>query len=152
MDRDRDVKLSTEELLKLLFIESSLDQLLARGSTSFGFPELSDYISSLCRQRGEAPERIIRRANIEKSYGHQIFSGRRSPSRDTVLQLAFGFEMDYETAQELLKIARKSLLHPRVKRDMVVVFCLQHHLSVVDCQIYLDKYGLPLLGEGNRNE
>ena len=149
---DTDVKLSTEELLKLLFMESSLDQLLASGSASFGFPGFAEYISSLCRQKGEAPERIIRRANIEKSYGHQLFSGRRSPSRDTVLQLAFGFELDYEAAQELLKIARKSLLHPRVKRDMVIVFCLQHHISVVDCQIYLEKYGLPLLGEGNRND
>ncbi len=149
---DTEVKLSTEELLKLLFMESSLDQLLARGSTSFGFPGFADYITALCRQKEEAAERVIRRADIEKSFGHQLFSGRRSPSRDTVLQLAFGFEMDYEAAQELLKIARKSLLHPRVKRDMVIVFCLQHHLSIVDCQIYLEKYGLPLLGEGNRNE
>jgi hypothetical protein len=145
-------KLSTEELLKLMFMESSLDHLMDKGSASLGFPSFTDYIAALCRRKGEVPERIINRANIEKSYGHQIFSGRRNPSRDTVLQLAFGFELDYEGAQEMLKIARKSLLHPKVKRDMIIVFCLQHRAGVVECQLALEKYKLPLLGEGNRND
>ncbi len=147
-----DKKLSTDQLLDLLFMESNLERLMEKGSESLGMPDFPDYISALCRQRGEVPERVINRANIEKSYGHQLFSGRRKPSRDTVLQLAFGFEMDYNAAQELLKIARKSLLHPKVKRDMVIVFCLQHGSSIVECQLALEKYGLPLLGEGGRNE
>lgn len=149
---DDQSNLTTEELLRLLFMESSLDHLMSRSADSVQLPAFSDYITALCRQRGEPPERVINRTNLERSYGHQLFSGRRSPSRDTVLQLAFGFGMDYEAAQELLKIARKSLLHPRVKRDMVLVFCLHHHYSIIDCQIALEQYGLPLLGEGNRNE
>lgn len=145
-------EIKTDELLRLLFMESSLEHLMTKDASGLSFPRFSDYITALCRQRDEVPERVINRANIEKSYGHQLFNGRRNPSRDTVLLLAFGFEMDYEAAQELLKIARKSLLHPKVKRDMVLVFCLQHHYSVVDCQLALQEYHLPLLGEGNRNE
>ena len=144
--------MTTEELLRLLFMESSLEHLMKRDTDSVQLPAFSDYISALCRSRGEFPERVIKRADVEKSYGHQLFNGRRRPSRDTVLQLAFGFEMDYEAAQELLKIARKSPLHPKVKRDMVVVYCLQHRFSLVDCQLALQEYGLPLLWEGNRNE
>ncbi len=144
--------MTTEELLKLLFMESSLEHLMKRDTGSVQLPSFSDHISALCRSRGEVPEKVIKRADIEKSFGHQLFSGRRNPSRDTVLQLAFGFEMDYEAAQELLKIARKSLLHPKVKRDMVIVYCLQHRYSLVDCQLALQEYGLPLLGEGKRNE
>ena len=146
MKTDRD--LSTEELLRLLFMESSLDHWMTESASHSALPEFCDYITGLCRERGEAPERVINRANIEKSYGHQLFSGRRKPSRDTVLQLAFGLELDYEGAQELLKIARKSLLHPRVKQDLVIVFCLQHRDSLVDCQLALEQYGLPILGEG----
>ena len=144
-------KISTDELLHLLFMESSLEHLMTRNASSQSLPEFPEYIAMLCKNRGEPPERVINRANIEKSYGHQLFSGRRSPSRDTVLQLAFGFELDYEASQTLLKIARKSLLHPKVKRDMVLVFCLHHHYTVVECQMALQQYGLPLLGEGNRN-
>lgn len=35
-------------------------------------------------------EYMIRRANIERSCGHQIFRHSINQSRDTVLQLAFG--------------------------------------------------------------
>lgn len=145
-------KISTDELLRLLFMESSLEHLITKSESSLSLPSFPDYITLLCKKRDEPPERVINRADIEKSYGHQLFSGRRSPSRDTVLQLAFGFEMDFEAAQGLLKIARKSLLYPKVKRDMVVVFCLHHHYTVTECQTVLQQYGLPLLGEGNRNE
>ncbi|MBQ1302505.1 MAG: helix-turn-helix transcriptional regulator [Firmicutes bacterium] len=145
-------QISTEELLRMLFLESSLDHLMKREGDSLTFPAFSEYISALCERRGEPPERVIKRADIEKSYGHQIFSGKRNPSRDTVLKLAFGFGMDYEQTQELLKVARKSLLHPKVKRDMVLVFCLHHHQTLVDTQIALQEYRLPLLGEGSKNE
>ncbi len=147
-----ELQTGTDELLRLLFMESSLEHLLTENESSFSLPDFCDYITTLCRNRNEPPERVINRTNIEKSYGHQLFSGRRSPSRDTVLQLAFGFEMGYEEAQNLLKAARKSLLYPKVKRDMVLIYCLHHHYTLVDCQLTLQKYGLPLLGEGNRNE
>lgn len=147
-----DKNISTEELLKLIFAESSLEHWMRRDASNVFFPELPDYIGMLLRERGEAAERVIKRADIEKSFGHQIFSGRRKPSRDTVLRLAFGFELDYEGTQELLKVARKSPLHPKVRRDMVLVFCLQHKKSVVECQLALHEYGLPLLGEERRGE
>ncbi len=145
-------QLSTEELLRLLYMESSLEHLLTKSESSVQLPSFSDYISALCRERGEPAERIINRANIEKSYGHQLFSGRRKPSRDTALQLAFGFQLDYQGAQALLKAARKNLLYPKVRRDMIVIYCLHHRSDVLECQVLLEQYGLPLLGEGGRNE
>ena len=148
----RNEQLSTEELMRLLFMEASLDHLLTKSESSVQLPSFSDYISALCRERGEPAEHVIKRANIEKSFGHQLFTGRRKPSRDTALQLAFGFELDYQGAQALLKAARKNLLYPKVQRDMVVIYCLHHRCDVLECQVLLEQYGLPLLGEGGRNE
>ena len=56
-----------------------------------------------------------------------------------------------DNLQELLKAARKSALYPRIKRDMVIAWCIHHRCSVTQCQEALQQYGLPLLGEGNRN-
>ena len=92
------------------------------------------------------PEQLIRRANLEKSYGHQLFSGKRKPSRDTVLQLAFAMGADVASAQEMLKVARKSLLYPRIKRDTVIIYCLHNRVSLVDTEIILQDLGLPILG------
>ena len=137
----------TDELLRLLFMESSLEHFMKKDTSDLLFPSFSEYITALCREREETPSRVIRRANLDKSFGHQVFSGKRNPSRDSILQLAFGFEADYNLAQEMLKIGRKSLLHPKVKRDMVLIFCLQHRYSIVDTQMELENYGLPLLGK-----
>lgn len=111
-------------------------------------PPFCVYITQLCKELGEVPEHIIRRANIERSYGHQIFRGSRNPSRDTVLQLAFGFGTGVEEAQELLKYAGKNALYPRVKRDAALIYCLRDHFTIVETQRVLHEMGLPLLGAG----
>ena len=116
--------LTTQELWAQLFQASSADLFLNELSSRDDFPPLHEYLQALCKSRGEKAERVLRRGDIESSYGHRIFSGQRNPSRDTVLQLAFGLEMDAEETQQLLKIARATALHPRVKRDAVIAFCL----------------------------
>ena len=137
---------STDELLKLLFKERSLERFFQRNESAYTLAGFSDYLSAWCKARQVVPEQLIRRANLEKSFGHQLFSGKRKPSRDTVIQLAFAMGADVEQAQEMLKIARKSLLYPRIRRDTVIIYCLHNHISLVDAEIILDDMGLPLLG------
>lgn len=144
-------KLTTAELMDLLFKEKSIERFLSRSETDFFMPSFSEYITSLCRKNRSVPEHVISRSNIERSYGHQLFSGRRNPSRDTVIQLAFGFEATVEQAQVLLRVAQKNPLYPRVKRDSAIIYCLHNGISIVEAQIILHDLGLPILG-GKRNE
>lgn len=148
---DHDVNLSTDQLLELLFKEHNIKSFLTGAEMDFFMPSFCEYITGLCQKHCVVPEHIIRKSDIERSYGHQLFNGRRRPSRDTAIQLAFGFELDVEQAQTLLKVARKSPLYPRVKRDSAVIYCLHNRLSIVETQIVLQDLGLPLLG-GKRNE
>jgi len=92
------------------------------------------------------PERIINRADIESSYGHQIFKGSRMPSRDKVIQLAFGFGFGLEETQTLLQVAQYSPLYPKIKRDAVLIFCLGHKRGMIETQALLHELGLKLLG------
>ena len=139
-------RISTDELLKLLFKERSLEQFLQRNESAYLSSGFSDYLSDWCKVHQEVPEQLIRRANLEKSFGHQLFSGKRKPSRDTVIQLAFAMGANVSETQEMLKIARKSLLYPRIKRDTVIIYCLHNHISLVDTEIILSDLGLPILG------
>ena len=142
-DKDR---ISTDELLALLFKERNLEHFLQRNESAYLTVSFCDYLQVWCRKQQEVPEQVIRRANLEKSYGHQLFSGKRNPSRDTVLQLAFAMRADLGQVQEMLRIARKSPLYPRIKRDTVLIYCLHNHISLVETQIILQDLGLPLLG------
>ena len=139
-------RISTEELLALLFKERNLEHFLQRNESEYLAISFSDYLNNWCKKNLEVPEQVIRRANLEKSYGHQLFSGKRNPSRDTVLQLAFAMQADLSQAQEMLKAARQSPLYPRIKRDTVIIYCLHNQISLLDTQIILQDLDLPLLG------
>ena len=139
-------RLSTDELLALLFKERSLEHFLQRNESAYLNTTFADYLSSWCKKHQAVPEQVIRQANLEKSFGHQLFTGKRNPSRDTVLQLAFAMGAEVPQAQEMLRIAGKSILYPRIKRDTVIIYCLHNHISLVDTEIILDDLGLPILG------
>lgn len=143
-------RISTEELLRLLFKERSLEHFLVQKESSFLFPSFGEYLTDWCARHQVVPGQLIRRANLEKSFGHQLFSSKRHPSRDTVLQLAFAMQADVKQTQEMLKIARKSLLYPRIKRDTVILYCLHNRISLVDTEIVLEDLGLPILGGKDR--
>lgn len=138
--------LRTSTLWDMLFKASSADSYLDERGEEVMLLPFHLYISALCRNRGEAPDRVIRRADIEKSFGHSLFRGSRRPSRDTVLQLAFGFCADFELTQELLKHAGYSPLYPRMPRDVVIGFCLMHKKSLLETQSILSEKELPPIG------
>lgn len=150
--KDKSACISTQELWAKLFRTASLDRYLSESGAGVELPAFSTYLTGLCRAKGEKPAHILNRCNIESSYGHRLFSGGRKPSRDTVLQLAFGLELDAEETQQLLKVARAAPLHPRVKRDAVIAFCLHRNLPLVEAQQLLSENGLPILGGKKHGE
>ncbi len=143
-------RIDTDELLKQLLGEPDLRSFLRRHGDVYTEISFSDYLTGWCRDHGEIPERVIRRADLEKSFGHQLFSGRRRPSRDTVIQLAFALRRDVEGAQEMLRVAGKSPLSPRIKRDTVIIHSLYNGRGLLDTQIILQDLGLPILGGRDR--
>lgn len=142
---------TTGSLMRRLFRTSSFEKFRAKNRDVFDIPVFHEYITSLCAERGEVRERVIKRSGLDRVYGHQIFAGRYIPSRDKVIQLAFGFSLDVNGTQELRRIARKPELYPKVERDAAILFCLSHGMEMDKTQELLSDLGLPLLG-GDRND
>lgn len=137
--------ISTGELWARLFKAPSIGIFLDENSGT-SLPTFADYIAQLSDERALKHETVIARTGLERSFGHRLFNGTRKPSRDTVLQLAFGFGLDCDEAQQLLKVAGMSPLHPKVKRDAVVAYCLHKGRTLMDAQELLYENSLPLLG------
>ena len=136
----------TSTLLDRLFNEPDLEKFMERHADEFETPSFHAYITELCKITGQVPEQVIRQAAIERTYGHQLFNGTRKPSRDKVIQLSFGFQLTPEDTQKLLKIAQKSLLYPRIKRDAAILFCIAHQKDILETQSVLQNLGMTLLG------
>ncbi len=145
-------KISTSTLLKKLFRTARLNAFMETYDSAFLKTTFKEAIQKLLSERELVCEHVIKNCGIDRTYGHQLFSGLRQPSRDKVIQLAFGFSLDIGETQELLMIAGKSLLYPRIKRDAAIMYCLKNKISFFDAQATLAELTLPLVGREGRYE
>jgi len=151
-DSDKQSAIDTTAMMKRLFRTTHLKAFLQNHEETFQQTTFSDYIQKLCAEKQLVPEHVIKKSGIDRTYGHQLFNGLRKPSRDKVIQLAFGFPLDVEETQELLKIADKSMLYPKIKRDAVILYCLKNGASFFDAQATLQDLSLPMIGKEGRYE
>ncbi|MEN6316241.1 MAG: hypothetical protein ABFD25_18580 [Clostridiaceae bacterium] len=144
-------KLRTSTLLRKLFKSPNLVTFIEKNANAIQMPQFHEYISDLCQAMERIPEHVIKQSSIDRTYGHQLFNGTRKPSRDKVIQLAFGFGLDVDGTQMLLKMAQKNPLYPRIKRDAAVLYCINHRTDIVQAQGMLYDLGLTLLGGDEKN-
>ncbi len=138
------------ELLKKLFNTPNLEVFMEHNEQSMQIPPFSTYITEICKEQGEIPEHIITRSAIDRTYGHQLFNGTRKPSRDKVIQLAIGLRLDLSETQKLLRVAQKSTLYPKIKRDAAIIHCILHKQDIHETQTVLQALGLTPLSKGER--
>ena len=136
----------TSTLMKKLFKTAGLKSFMADYDGVFVTEDFATHLKELCAARYLSCAQVIHSCGIDRTYGYQLFSGVRQPSRDKVIQLAFGFPLSIEETQELLRIAGKSPLYPKIKRDAAILYCLRHRVGFCDVQATLQELNLPLIG------
>ncbi len=118
----------TQELLRELGRAKGKDQLEkvlegAEGSRLPGsFPEYYRQREGVkaCRTAD-----LIRRSGLDPSYFYQIMRGSKKPGRSKVLCLALAGRLTLQETRRALRLADCADLSPRIRRDMVLVYCLE---------------------------
>ena len=141
------MSLSTAALLNRLKGSKNFQFFVNESKDDFEGRSLSIILYKLCEERGLIPSDVIRNAQIERAYGHQIFNGRRNPSRDKLIQLSLGLGLSLDETQTLLKLAGKSMLYVKFERDAACMFGISRGMSVMEVQELLASINIPLLGE-----
>ena len=121
---------STGQLNQELMQASSLGEYVSENRDAFSEQAVSPLLSELYEKKSISKAALARRAGMSEVYLHQVFSGRRSPSRDRLLCLCLGLEATLEETQELLRQAGFAQLYPRHKRDAVISYGLVHGISL----------------------
>jgi len=142
----------TATLMKNLVKVNNLDSFLSKNKSNFNLPVFHEYIQSICDERKVSAESIIKAADIDRTYGHQLFNGTRKPSRDNVIKLAIAFKLDVDNTQRLLCIAEKAALYPRIERDSIIIFAIGKEYDVQHLQELLFEHGMTLLGKNKLYE
>lgn len=138
----------TEELLNELHCSPNPETYLERHPVQGR--DLAAYLGELLDERELKRKDVVREAQLNDTYGYQIFTGQRKhPSRDKILQISFAMGLDLRTTDRLLQAAGVSRLYCKERRDAIIMFCIDHHTSLAKVNETLFGLGEPTLdGEG----
>lgn len=126
-------KLTTEELLKILRNTHSVSDLNTY-TTSLSDQKLyhsfAEYMNEYIQSKHLIESELILSSQIQRTYAYQILNGSKNPGRDKVLALCLAARMTYEETQRALTLADVGKLYAKRKRDSILIFSLDHQLSV----------------------
>lgn len=134
---------STSELEWELSGCADLHGYLKQNAPALHAPEL---LHQAIETHGLSRAELLRRSNLNPVYGYQILSGRRRPSRDSLLCLCFGLGLRADETQQLLLHAGYAQLYVRDPRDSILFYALESGMSLVACNQQLDAHGSAVLG------
>ena len=132
---------STSELERELTGCANLRGYLKRNESALYTPDLSELLHLELEKSGLTRAELLRRSNLNPIYGYQMLSGKRRPSRDTLLCLCFGLGLCADETQNLLLHAGYAQLYIRDPRDSILFFALNNGLSLLACNQQLDVHG-----------
>ena len=121
---------TTSDLRQELMEDNSIDTYLQDNAALFVNQDVVVLLTELYEQKHLTKAALARRAGMSEVYLHQVFAGRRNPSRDRLLCLCIGLEATVEETQQLLRQAGYAQLYPRVRRDAIILHAIAHGIAL----------------------
>ncbi len=140
------MKKTTAELLEILKKQNDPSAFLKAEKDEMLNVSPSAYLNTILEKKGLKKSEVIRRANLDRTYAYQLFSGTKTnPARDKILMLCLGLGATSEETQRALKLFGVSELYVRNTRDAAIFYCLQKGMSLVDTNLLLADMGFEIL-------
>lgn len=125
-------KKDTNDLQQELMSSPNLDSFLTDNHDSFNNEGVPEILSRLFQEKNISKATLAKQSGMSEIYLHQIFAGKRNPSRNRLISLCYGLGASLEESQELLKLCGLAQLYPRVRRDAILIYGLVHNISIFD--------------------
>ena len=136
---------TTDDLSQALMAESNIDSYLRENQPFFAGQSIAELLAVYYERTDLSKAALARKAGMSEVYLHQVFAGRRNPSRDRLLCLCVGLETSLEEAQQLLKLASYAPLYPRLKRDAIISYGIVHHMALgeINDKLFTENEKIP---------
>lgn len=118
----------TEEVLQELLDAPCIDSFIAKHE--FPSCSLAEFLQHMLEKKQLERARVVRMADLNETFGYQIFTGARNPSRNKVLQIAFAMALSLRETDRALAAAGTNTLDPKKRRDAIIIFCVDHGCSL----------------------
>lgn len=123
---------STDELLKQLNSCNNIDDYFKENKDSLIHTRISDYLYDVFKEKCLVKSQVFKKAEVDEIYGYQIFSGRKNPSRNTLIAICIGARFTFNEIQAALKIAGYATLYAKNKRDSLIIYGINQAKSVLE--------------------
>lgn len=120
----------TNNLRQELMETPSLDHFLSENQDSFNRDSVCELLNQLYQKRRISKAALAKQSGMSEVYLHQVFSGRRNPSRNRLLCLCFGLNASSEETQELLKQCGLAQLYPKDRRDAIILYGIMNGMDL----------------------
>lgn len=121
---------NTDQLLQELMDTNDLHRVLTENDASFREDGLTDALQRLFEERSMAKTTLAKSSGISEVYLHQVFAGRRNPSRDRLLCICVGLGITLDETQRMLTQGGYAQLYPRTRRDAIISYGVVHQLPL----------------------
>ena len=118
---------STDELLAILKKSGSPKEFIDNNHNDLISEALSTHLTALLKEKGKTKAQVIKASELNDIYCYQIFSGKRFPSRDTLLSICIGMQLNVDETQQLLLFAGFAPLYVKNIRDSIILFGILSH-------------------------
>lgn len=134
-------KKSTDDLSQELMDQPNLDQYITENKEYFADVDISAFLMGLYDKCGLSKAELARRAGMSEVYLHQVFSGRRKPSRDRLLCICIGLGADLDDVQHVLRQVGYAPVYPKLKRDAIISHGILHQtpLSKINDKLFAEN-------------
>ena len=131
----------TEDLQQELMSTSSIDTYIKANQAYFSDRSIAQLLDALYGRKHLSKANLARKAGMSEVYLHQVFSGRRKPSRDRLLCLCIGLGATLDETQQILKQASYAEIYPKNKRDAIIGHGIAHQaeLSEINDKLFVEN-------------
>lgn len=136
---------TTDELAHEISRSDNILDYFAENRGEMQIDSLPEYLERWLKRKDCTKADVVRCSNLNKAYVYQIFLGKKYPSRDKVIALAFGLKLDEKEVQVLLKQAGYRELYPRDPRDALLLYAIGHHKGIIDANEILYDHNIEVL-------
>ena len=122
----------TNNLQQELMTAPDLDRFLSENQDNFLSGNILELLNALFQKRNISKAALAKQSGMSEVYLHQVFAGRRNPSRSRLICLCFGLSATLDETQELLKQGGFGQLSPKNRRDAIISYGLVNGASLFE--------------------
>ena len=108
-------------------------------------PVFCQYLYRLMEERHLSPKEMISETGVHKSYFYAVLAGQRTPGKNIILRCALVLRCSLNETNRLLRLAGLSDLYARMRRDAVLIYAVEHKVSIQEANDLLEEAGEELL-------